>query len=187
MHRVLVSGSDPKRTIMKSGNPRKFLKEHERSCSCRPKDCKWIAFPQRTGGWQIVLDPDSRRILGATEHLTNENMDDKVKISHEMNNVDVNLLIHDDICHSESYIEKRPYSQFDSVKYFIVDVFHAPSHLCSKRKWTARERKRCKLVRTHIAESFNAWIRSLNFFVNGLRPHRIISGFARRVTFAMPL
>ena len=89
----------------------------------------------------------------------------------KMNNVDVDLFIHDDVCHFESYIKKRRYSQFDSVKYYIVDVFHAPNHLCSKRKWTPREKKRCKLVRTNIAESFNAWIRSLNFFVNGLRPH----------------
>ena len=175
---------------MKSGCPRKFLKEHERSCSCRPKDCKRIAFPQGIGGWQFVRDPDSRRILGATEHLTNENMDDKVKILTKvmkMNNVDVDLLIHDDICHFESDIKKRRYSQFDSVKYFIVDVFHAPHHLCSRRKWTARERKGCKLVRTNIAESFNAWIWSLNCFVNGLRPHSHRFWIREKVTFTMPL
>ena len=174
IHRALVPGVDPKRTIMKAGSPRKFLKEHERSCSCRRKDCKRLALPQRTGGWQFVLDPDSRRILGDTEHLVNENMDDKVKVLTnvmKMNNVDVDLFIHDDVCHFESYIKKRRYSQFDSVKYYIVDVFHAPNHLCSKRKWTPPEKTRCKLVRTNIAESFNAWIRSLNFFVNGLRPH----------------
>ena len=95
-----MPGVDPKRTTVKAGNPCKFLKEHERSCSCRQKDCKRLALPQCTGGWQFVLDPDSRRILGATEHLVFEDMDDKIKVLTnvmKMNNVDVDLLIHDDI------------------------------------------------------------------------------------------
>ena len=38
IHRALVAGVDPKRTIVMAGNPRKSLKEHERSCSCRRKE-----------------------------------------------------------------------------------------------------------------------------------------------------
>ena len=32
-------------------------------------------------------------------------------------------------------------------------------------------KKRCAEVRTNLPEVFNAWIRTLNFFFNGLRPH----------------
>ena len=101
-------------------------------------------------------------------------MDDKVKVLTnvmKMNHVDVDLFIHDDVCHFECYIKMRRYLQFDSMKCYIVDVCHAPNHLCSNGRWTPREKKRCKLVRANIAESFNAWIRSLSFFVNGLRLH----------------
>ena len=78
LHRPLVPGCDPERVVPKAGHPRKRVHEDERSCSCKRKDTKRLALPQRTGGWQFALDPDSRRVLGAIEHVANENHDDKM-------------------------------------------------------------------------------------------------------------
>ena len=90
----------------------------------------------------------------------------------EMPRVEPDLLIHDDACHFQSYVQKHDKAgHFKDIKYWVVDVFHAPNHRCEKRTWTKKEQRRCSTVRTNVAESFNAWIRTLNFFANGLRPH----------------
>jgi hypothetical protein len=84
--------------------------------------------------------------------------------------VDVDLLIHDDNCNFEKNVDKNDAEAFKHVKYYIVDFCHRCNHKCSKRKLTAAEKRRSKNVNTAIAESFNAWIRAANFFLNGLRP-----------------
>ena len=83
----------------------------------------------------------------------------------------VDLLLHDDACHFEQYVKRNGSDAFNDIKYYVVDAFHAPNHKCSKRCWTGAVKRRCQNVRTNIPEIFNAWIRSLNFFFNSLRPH----------------
>ena len=59
-----------------------------------------MALPQRTGGWQFVLDPVSRLCLGAKEHLVNECMADKMNIVKdvmEMASARVTAPMHDNI------------------------------------------------------------------------------------------
>ena len=82
----------------------------------------------------------------------------------------VDLLLHDDACHFEQYVKKNYPDVFSDIKYYVVD-FHALNQTCSKRYWTGAVKRRCQNVRTNITEIFNAWIRSLNFFFNSLRPH----------------
>ena len=79
----------------------KLLQDSDRSCSCKQKNARRLALPQRTAGWQVALDPDSRRVLGAAEHLSKENMVDKITLVTKVLQMGVNadLLIHDDCCH----------------------------------------------------------------------------------------
>ena len=57
------------------------------------------------------------------------------------------------------------------IRYWLVDLFHCKNHLCNKKEWSPCERRRCKHIRTNMSESFNAWIRPLNFFLNSLNAH----------------
>ena len=175
VHRTLHK-SEPPRTVARKGRPRKAKGPlpTTRSCSCARKDGHRLAMGGRTGGWQFVVDPNSRRVLAAKEHKNNENNDDKVAIIKKvlaMDNMNVDVLIHDDACHFEKYVKKRSYKFLLGVKYYVIDIFHMPNHKCSKRKWTRREKKRMRGVRTNMSESFNGWIRGFNFFLNSLRPH----------------
>ena len=174
VHRKL-SKWDPPRTVKLKGHPRsmKILRDDERSCSCKKKDATRVVLPQRTAGWHFAVDPSSRRVLGAVEHVQNECNSDKValiKTVMKMKNVHVDLLIHDDMCHFEPHAKKHHGHAFSCVRHWVVDAFHCPNHTCSKQAWTAAEKRRCKDVRTNVSESFNAWVRGLNFFMNGLRP-----------------
>ncbi|CAE8735266.1 unnamed protein product, partial [Polarella glacialis] len=131
-----------------------------------------LALPNRTAGWHFVTDPDSRRCLGAKEHIANELIADKVSILTEvinMTNVVPDLLVHDDNCTFE-HVKNHKYDAFGTIKHFVIDKFHMKNHKCSKNKWTRSEKSRCKGVNTSQAEQFNAWMRGLNFFLNGLRP-----------------
>ena len=174
VHRHL-SSFDPPRTVRLKGHPRtKFLREHDRSCSCRAKDALRVVLPQRTAGWQFAVDPSSRRVLGAIEHVQNENNLDKVRLLKgvmKMELVKADLLIHDDICHFEQFVShKKHAAAFTSIHYYVVDAFHASNHKCEKKTWTPSEQRRCRNVRTNVLESLNAWARGLNFFLNNLRP-----------------
>ncbi|CAE8668989.1 unnamed protein product, partial [Polarella glacialis] len=146
--------------------------EHERSKGCVDKEKSHLALPNRTAGWHFVTDPDSRRCLGAKEHIVNELIADKVSILTEvinMTNVVPDLLVHDDNCTFE-HVKNHKYDAFGTIKHFVIDKFHMKNHKCSKNKWTRSEKSRCKGVNTSQAEQFNAWMRGLNFFLNGLRP-----------------
>ena len=93
-----------------------------------------------------------------------------VKAVLNMTGVRADLPIHDDTCHVELSVEKNHPDAFASIRFWVIDAFHCPNHSCQKRIWTVAEKGRCKGVRTHVSESFNAWVRSLKFFTNGLRP-----------------
>ena len=133
IHRPLRN-LDPSRTVKLKGHPRtkKILREHDRSCTCRTRDCVRLVLPQRTAGWQFAVDPSSRRMLGAIEHCQNENNAEKAKLLSAvmgMDKVEADLLIHDDACHFEQFIKKKKYSEhFDNIRYFVVDVFHRSNH-----------------------------------------------------------
>ena len=71
VHKKLVDKVDGPRTVPVSGHPKK-LREHERTASCARKDSLHYALPQRTAGWQFALHPESRKVLAAKEHISNE-------------------------------------------------------------------------------------------------------------------
>ncbi len=64
---------------------------------------------------------------------------------------------------------------FAGIKFVVCDRFHMKNHKCSKKRYTRTESNMLKGINTSIAEQFNAWIRKLNTFLNGLRPasHRM--------------
>ncbi|CAE7568958.1 unnamed protein product [Symbiodinium microadriaticum] len=139
LHRNL-SKCDPPRTVRLKvkGHPRKLklLRDDERSCSCKRKDMGRAALLQRTAGWQFAVDPDSRRVLGAVEHLQNECNADKITLLKpvmNMQNVTANLLIHDDMCHFESFAKKHHAKLVSGIRHFVVDAFHCPNHTCQKQ------------------------------------------------------
>jgi hypothetical protein len=139
VNRQLEPKVDPPRTKRHKGRPKKAYKEHERTRSCVKKDFTHVAFSNRTGGWQFVVDPDSKRCLGAYEHIENENMEDKshvVEAVMAMPDVDPDLVMHDDVCHFEPYVKKRRPEKYAGVKYWIVDALHKSNHKCKKRHWT---------------------------------------------------
>ena len=145
--------------------------------SVRPRDAlgdscilQLALSPDESG----TYNPDSRRVLAAGEHLQNETNEDKTRLLEKvlkLPGMKVDLLLHDDACHFEKYVKRNNLEAFSDVKHYVVDAFHAPNHKCSKRYWTGAVKKRCAEVRTNLPEVFNAWIRTLNFFFNGLRPH----------------
>lgn len=64
----------------------------------------------RTAGWQFVIDPTSRRVLAAKEHLVNECLPDKVEVvraAMKMKKVNANAIIHDDACHFEAHVHRH--------------------------------------------------------------------------------
>lgn len=174
IHRVLDEAVDGPRVVSLRGRPRtKKYKQHERTATCANKEKAHVALPNRTAGWQFVLDPDSCKCCGASEHIQNECLPDKVEIVEDvlgMENVEPDILIHDDNCTFETHVRKNKRPKFRRIKYFVIDKFHRGNHRCKKRTLTREETKRCKKLRTNMSESFNAWMRRLNFFLNGLNP-----------------
>ena len=175
VHRALEPGVDAERTVRLKGRP--CLKEKERIAGCVHKDKAHVALPQQSAGWQFVLDPAGMKVLGGKEHLQNECIPDKLDIVMDvmsMDNVDVDVLVHDDSCTVEKHVKKSydvdVVNAFKQVKYYIVDTFHQSNHKCAKRIWTPRENRRMRHVRTNMAEAFNSWIRRFNFFLNHLLP-----------------
>ena len=176
VHRRLHDDLEPPRTVGLKGRPKKkkYQKE-QRTCTCANKDRRREAPQNRTGGWQFVLDPDSRRVLAAKEHLVNENLPDKVsvvKAAMGMAKVNPDALVHDDACHFEIHIKKYKAlkTSFKNIKHFVVDEFHRCNHKCKKKTLTPAEKKRFKKVRTNMSEVFNSWIRRKNFILNGMNP-----------------
>lgn len=55
----------------------------------------------RTAGWQFVIDPHSRHVVAATDHVVNESTQEKVQViakTRKIAKVKPKLLIHDDAC-----------------------------------------------------------------------------------------
>ena len=105
------------------------------------------------------------------EHIGNEPLAEKnAKHVMVLPGVDADLLIHDDACRFESNVRTHDANAFKGVKHMIVDSMHGRNHKCKKSKLTRAQKARSTGVNTTIAESFNAWIRSANFFLNYLRP-----------------
>ena len=147
------------------------MKDH---VSAKTKDAVRQVLPDRTAGWQFALDPMTGKVLGAYEHVVNERNEDKVALLQKvlaLPMVSADLLLHDDACHFESFVNSRNCEGFEDIKYYMVDCFHMRNHRCSKSVWTRKEKQRVKTVRTNMSESFNAWLRPLNFFLNHVRPH----------------
>lgn len=173
VHRPLHA-CEPRRTVAKKGRPMKIIADYERSCHCKKKDAVRQVLPDRTAGWQFALDPRSGKVLGAYEHIVNERNEDKVALLQKvlaLKNMKVDLLLHDDACHLEKFITTNHSQTFADIKLYLVDAFHMKNHKCSKCKRTRKEKKRLKGISTSVCETFNAWLRPLNFFLNSLRPH----------------
>ena len=177
VHRRLNSDwGEEKRTTKLRGRPRnKKYKREQRTCTCADKERQRVTRANRTAGWQFVIDPVSRRILAAKEHIVNETCADKVEAvqaAMALPKVKANALIHDDACHFEKYVHlRKPLRKaFRCIKHMVVDEFHRCNHKCRKAHLTRAEGQRFKKVRTNMSEVFNAWVRRKNFFLNGMSP-----------------
>ncbi|CAK0811042.1 unnamed protein product [Prorocentrum cordatum] len=169
------SRSKAAKSVVKAKSKKKqlYYKDEDRTATCASKDKIRRTLPGRTGGWQFALDPSTMQVLGAMEHKENECTTDKItllKAVMGMEGVNADLLIHDDMCHFERSALIHAPEAFAAVKYWVIDKFHRKNHVCSKCVWTHREKIRCKGIPTSASESFNAWIRVVNFFVNSMRP-----------------
>lgn len=139
----------------------------------RKKDAVRQVLPDRTAGWQLAMDPKTGKVLGAYEHIINDRNEDKVALLQKvlaMPNMNVDVLVHDDACHFEQYVDKTKSDGFDHIRFYLVDTFHMKNHKCSKSVRTRKEKTRLKDVKTSICETFNSWLRPMNFFLNSLRP-----------------
>ena len=82
----------------------KYSRE-DRTCTCANKDNVRLYSKNRTAGWQFVIDPHSRHVVAAHEHIVNESLKDKVETimaAMTLPKVKPDLLIHDDACHFEA-------------------------------------------------------------------------------------
>lgn len=175
IHRPLDVDLDPPRSKWYSGRNKKGLKDNHRAASCTDKDKVRLVLPGRTGGWQFVLDPVSGRCLGATEHLENENMSDRIRILSKvcsMPLVKPTVLVHDDACHFEDYMRRHHRNTFQSVRHIVCDRFHQKNHKCHKCRYTRAQESILNGINTSICEQFNSWIRGLNPFLNNVGPTR---------------
>ena len=68
------------RTVPCRGRPRKKYTQEQRTCTRANKAKQRVTMKNRTAGWQFVIDPTSRRVLAAQEHLVNECLPDKVEV-----------------------------------------------------------------------------------------------------------
>lgn len=148
VHHVLHKELEEKRTVALRGRPKKKKKYHpdQRTCTCANKDKRRDVPVNRTGGWQFVIDPQSRKVVAAKEHIVNECIPDKAEVvlaAMGMTKVSVNAVIHDDARHFEAYVKKskKLKAAFRKVKHFIVDEFHRCNHKCSKKKLSKSESK----------------------------------------------
>ena len=142
---------EPRRTVAQKGRPMKLLPEHERSCHCKKKDAVRQVLPDRTAGWQLAMDPKTGKVLGAYEHIINDRNEDKVALLQKvlaMPNMNVDVLVHDDACHFEQYVDKTKSDGFDHIRFYLVDTFHMKNHKCSKSVRTRKEKTRLKDVKT---------------------------------------
>ncbi|CAK0905621.1 unnamed protein product, partial [Prorocentrum cordatum] len=148
VHRDLQDGVDVPEPAAARGRKRKLAyREDERTASCANKDKARPAMRGHTAGRQFVLDPQSRLLLGATEHSHSENMADKLRVVKAvmgLPSVRADLLFHDDACHFEQHVQKNHAAFFRNVTYFLIGKFHLKNHKCSKRKWTKAETTRAK-------------------------------------------
>ena len=133
------------------------------------KDKQRITKANRTAGWQFVIDPQSRRVLAAKEHIVNETCADKVdavQAAMALPKVHANALVHDDACHFQNYVQRRQSLKktFRSIQHMIVDEFHRRNHKCRKAQLTRSEAKRLRGIPTNMSEVFNSWMRRKNFF-----------------------
>ena len=176
VHRALDKDLEAPRTVALRGRPPKKGKRYqkeERTCSCVDKERQRIFLKNRTAGWQFVIDPDSRLVVAAKEHIINESNADKaevVRTAMQLPKVNPDLLIHDDACHFEQRVKSDSSLKkaFKQIKHYAIDEFHRCNHKCAKRNLTKTEKSRLRKVRTNMSEVFNAWIRRKNFALNSM-------------------
>ena len=103
IHRKLHLDYEPPRTIALRGRQKepKYFGE-DRACTCASKGEVRLYWKNRTAGWQFVIDPHSRHVVAAHEHIVNESLKDKVETimaAMTLPKVKPEFLIHDDACH----------------------------------------------------------------------------------------
>jgi hypothetical protein len=133
------------------------------------------------------LDAEGGAVLGALEHIDNENNTDKHRVLAavmEDPDVDPDALVHDGMCQFEPWAKRRFPLVYSGVKYWGVDHFHIRNHVksCCKRKLGRAMKARLAVMNTSCCEQFNAFLRRFNFFLNGLRAssHRFWVGEVAR-------
>ena len=180
LHRHLVPGIDPKQLPRR---PRKALREDERSCSCARRDSLPLALPKRPAGWQFAMNPSSRRSwrLWSTKQASLRGQGSLATWAFRKSAICSGR--RDPLRRAEAYVRKHHPDSFPSVKQYIVDAFHRRNHKCSKREPTVSQKRSCNRVRTNMSESFNAWIRPLNFASIRSGPTAMHSGLRKPVCF----
>ena len=81
---------------------------------------------------------DNKHCLGTWEHVENENMSDKTRLSYalmHMTKVEHDMLIHDGLCHYAAYIIRRHYWMCTHVKCCVVGALRTCNHACNQRQW----------------------------------------------------
>ena len=81
VHRKLHKDFDTPRKVALRGRPsKKHYHKKQRTCTCANKEKDRTVLKNRTAGWQLVIDPHSRHVFAASEHIVNESTKDKVKV-----------------------------------------------------------------------------------------------------------
>ncbi|CAE7866195.1 unnamed protein product, partial [Symbiodinium necroappetens] len=128
VHRGLCP-SDPPRTERLKGQPRKkILREHDAVALAGRRILSGSFSLSELPAGTFAEDPSIWTVLGAVEHVQHENNKDKVRLLKavmNMDQVEADLLIHDDICHFQEYASQKKHApDFSPLRYYVVDAFH---------------------------------------------------------------
>lgn len=139
-----------------------------------------------THGWFMVVDPASQHIVAVSEQVQPENNEVLNKALEMVLPLypRCNALIMDRVCSFMPSAQKR--SDFDQLKYYSVDKFHARGHVatcpCNPLK-VLRLKRRVNKINTAAAEQLFSWFRGYARTFNEMRRSRhrfIVMYFCRK-------
>ena len=67
-------------------------------------------------------------------------------------------------------MKKNGPNDVDYIYFYFIDTFHMKKYKHNKSLKTRKKNTRLKDAKTSIYETFNSWIRPINFFLDSLRP-----------------
>eukprot|EP00959_Pyramimonas_sp_CCMP1952_P123572 2583374-Pyramimonas_sp.AAC.1 len=133
----------------------KMIEREARVAPCAPKHSERARIPNRTAGWQFLLDGERADVPAAKEHINNERQEDKyqcIKAVCTLQGVTPDLLVHDGMCPFKAWAQKRHKQFYGGIKHWCVDEFRRPNHKfdCPCRRVAPAAKKKASRQDQHV-------------------------------------